>query len=142
MDGSGDGKRPSHKERAWDIPSLLPSVSLAGAVVVACLLGLVPALRTLSGGPSWSYHLAWDVAHGPFVIGLDALSACFLMPVLGLSILASVYGVDYLLPYHKTKSLAVAWLFFGGFFGGRVLVRVARTGLLFLTVWEAMSISA
>jgi formate hydrogenlyase subunit 3/multisubunit Na+/H+ antiporter MnhD subunit len=114
----------------------------AAGVVVACLAGLVPTLRTLAGGPPLSFSSAWDAAHGPFFVGLDALSAFFLVPVLGLSALAAVYGADYLLPYRATKSLGCAWFFFCAFVGGMALVLVARTTILFLMAWEVMSLAA
>jgi formate hydrogenlyase subunit 3/multisubunit Na+/H+ antiporter MnhD subunit len=142
MDGHGDGKDPAYVERAKHSPSPLPSACAAAVVVVACLAGLVPALLTVGGGPPLSLSLAWDAAHGPFVVGLDALSAFFLVPVLVLSALAAVYGADYLLPYRRSKSLAAAWLFFAAFVGGMVLVLLARTAVLFLVAWEVMSLSA
>jgi len=142
MDGSGHGKQAAHDERARALPSLLLSVCAAAAVVVACVVGLVPAVRALSGGPAPPVSLAWDATHGPFVVGLDALSAFFLVPVLGLSALAAVYGGSYLLPYRHAKSLTAAWFFFGAFVGGMVLVLVARTAVLFLMAWEVMSLSA
>jgi len=86
MDGSIDGKEPAHNERARDVLSLFSSVGMAGVAVVASLLGLVPTLRILTDSSPLSRTLSWDAAHGPFVIGLDALSAFFLVPVLGLSL--------------------------------------------------------
>ena len=53
---------------------------------------------------------------------MDALSAFFLLPVLGLSALAAVYGGDYLLAYRHEKSLGSPWFFFNLFVAGMVLV--------------------
>jgi formate hydrogenlyase subunit 3/multisubunit Na+/H+ antiporter MnhD subunit len=99
-------------------------------------------LRVLSGGQAESLRLEWDASHGAFSVGLDALSAFFLVPVLGLSALAAVYGGNYLLPYRGKKSLGTSWFFFSMLVAGMVLVVIARTALLFLLAWEVMSLSA
>src|ERR1035441_10070644 len=77
----------------------------AGAAALGCLLGLAQAWRVLLGGAAQGLRLNWDAAHGAFSIGIDPLSAFFLLPVLGLSALAAVYGGEYLLAYRQEKSL-------------------------------------
>jgi formate hydrogenlyase subunit 3/multisubunit Na+/H+ antiporter MnhD subunit len=114
----------------------------AGGALVGCVFGLPPALRVLLGGPPESLRLAWDAAHGPFLVEVDALGAFFLLPVLGLSALAAVYGADYLFAYRRHKSLGPPWFFFNLFVAGMVLVVLARTVLLFLMAWEIMSVAA
>lgn len=114
----------------------------AGGAVLGCLIGLIPSLRVLLSGEPVSLCLAWDASHGPFCVEVDALSAFFLLPVLVLSALAAVYGVDYLLAYQREKSLGSPWFFFNVFVAGMVLVVVARTALLFLVAWEVMSVAA
>lgn len=114
----------------------------AGAAVLGCLLGIVPAARVLLGGGSESLRVAWDAAHGAFSVEIDPLSAFFLLPVLLLSALAAVYGADYLLAYRKQKSLGSPWFFFNLFVAGMLMVLIARTALLFLVAWEMMSLSA
>jgi formate hydrogenlyase subunit 3/multisubunit Na+/H+ antiporter MnhD subunit len=114
----------------------------AGGAVVGCLLGLPPTLHVLLGGPAQSLQLDWDGSHGPFRVELDGLSAFFLLPVLGLSALAAVYGGAYLFAARHHKSLGWPWFFFNVFVGGMVLVLVARTALLFLVAWEVMSLAA
>ena len=114
----------------------------AAGTVVGCSLGMVPAIRVLLGGATESWHIAWDTVHGAFRVELDSLSAFFLVPVLGLSALAAVYGGDYLLAYRHKKSLGSPWFFFNVFVAGMVMVLVAGTGLLFLIAWEVMSVAA
>jgi formate hydrogenlyase subunit 3/multisubunit Na+/H+ antiporter MnhD subunit len=87
-------------------------------------------------------RLAWDAPHGDFSIGLDPLGAFFLLPVLVLSILAAVYGGNYLLAYRGRRSLAGPWFFYNTFVAGMVMVVLARTAFLFLVSWEVMSLSA
>jgi formate hydrogenlyase subunit 3/multisubunit Na+/H+ antiporter MnhD subunit len=114
----------------------------AGGAGLACLLGLVPTLRILCGGAAESLQLGWDASHGAFLVAIDALSAFFLLPVLGLSALAAVYGGPYLFAYRHEKSLGAPWFFFNLFVAGMVMVLVARTALLFLMAWEVMSLAA
>jgi hydrogenase-4 component B len=114
----------------------------AGGAALSCLVGLVPTLRVLLSGTPESLCLTWDAAHGAFCVEVDALGAFFLLPVLGLSALAAVYGSDYLLAYRYQKSLGSPWFFFNVFVAGMVLVVVARTAFLFLLAWEIMSLAA
>jgi hydrogenase-4 component B len=118
------------------------TVAGAGGAALGCLLGLAPTLRVLLGGPPESLRLPWDASHGAFCVAVDPLGAFLLLPVLGLSALAAVYGGDYLLAYRREKLLGGPWFFFNAFVAGMVLVVVARTAFLFLVAWEVMSVSA
>lgn len=114
----------------------------AGAAFLGCVLGLWPVFQGLLGGGVESFRLPWAVPGGEFYIRLDGLSAFFLIPVFGLSALASVYGGNYLLAYRQHKMLGVSWFFFNIFVAAMVLVVVARQALLFMMAWEIMSIAA
>ena len=142
MDVKDESARSAHSGQKRGSEGVFTTVCGAGVVVATCLLALIPTLRVLVGGSSLSVSLPWDVPHGDFSIGLDMLSAFFLLPVLVLSALAAVYGANYLLPYRGKKSLAASWFFFGTFVAGMIMVLIARTALLFLISWEAMSLSA
>jgi formate hydrogenlyase subunit 3/multisubunit Na+/H+ antiporter MnhD subunit len=122
-------------------PRVATALGASGAVL-GCLVGLAPTLRVLLGGTPESLRFAWDASHGAFCVEVDALSAFFLVPVLGLSALAAVYGGDYLLGYRHEKSLGSPWFFFNLFVAGMVMVVVARTAFLFLVAWEVMSLAA
>jgi hydrogenase-4 component B len=114
----------------------------AGGAALGCLIGLAPTLRVLWTDTPDSLCLPWDASHGAFWVEVDALSAFFLLPVLGLSALAAVYGGDYLLSYRHEKSLGSPWFFFNLFVAGMVMVVIARTTFLFLVAWEVMSVAA
>src|SRR5260221_10956551 len=102
--------------------ALVPSLCGVGVAIAVCALAMIPTLRVLGGGPPWSMRLAWDASHGEFAIGLDALGAFFLLPVLVLSPLAAVYGGSYLLAYRGRKSLGSSWFFYNTFVAGMVMV--------------------
>ena len=101
----------------------------AGGAALGCLIGLVPTWRVLVGGAPESLCLTWDASHGAFCVGLDELSAFFLLPVLGLSALAAVYGGNYLLGYRHQKRLGSPWFFFNVFVAGMVIGRDCADGL-------------
>jgi formate hydrogenlyase subunit 3/multisubunit Na+/H+ antiporter MnhD subunit len=113
-----------------------------GSTVLGCALGLIPALAGLAGGRTQELSLSWDPAHGCFHVGLDPLSAFFLVPIFGLSALAAIYGGGYLCGYRHEKSLGWPWFFFNLFVAGMALVVLARSALLFLLAWEIMSVAA
>lgn len=121
---------------------LLATTAAVICVVAGCALGLVAVTDTLATGSTDTLRFEWDRPHGPFVVGLDGLSAFFLLPVLVLSALAAIYGGAYLYEYRNRKSLGPVWFFFCTFVAGMVLVLIAHTAILFLLAWEVMSLSA
>ncbi len=125
------GRRPS-----------LASFLGAGSAVVGSLIAIIPAFEVLSNGLTESLRLKWNVPLGSFFIQIDPISAVFLMPILGLSAVAAVYGTEYLSSYREKKNLGVPWFFYNLLVIGMVLVVVARNGLLFLVAWEVMSLAS
>jgi hydrogenase-4 component B len=126
----------------WRSPRVSTAIAWAGAVA-GCVIGLVPTLRTLaSGGHALSLRWEWHVPIGAFGLGVDALSAFFLVPIFVLTALAAVYGGEYMQAYRGQRSLGAPALFFNLLAAGMVMVVVARNGLIFLMAWELMSLSA
>lgn len=142
MDITADHDRFTDAEQRGGTLSLLASMIGVCVTVVACAFALVPTLRVLGGGPDLVLRIPWDAAHGDFSIGLDALGAFFLLPVLVISAMSAVYGGYYLLAFRRKKSLGWSWLFFNLLVAGMVMVVLSRTALLFLMSWEVMSLSA
>jgi hydrogenase-4 component B len=118
------------------------SVLGAGAVVVAAVVGCIPAIQVLLGGPVEQFHFPWPVPFGEFFIELDPLSAWFLVPTLLLSALSAIYGVGYLRPWQGKRSLGPIWFFYGLLVLGMVLVLLARNAVLFLVAWELMAVAS
>lgn len=114
----------------------------AGGAVAGCLMALGPTYRVLLGETPEALNFAWDASHGMFRVGIDPLSAFFLLPILTLSALAAVYGAGYLLAYRREKLLGPPWFLFNGFVAAMVLVVIARSAVLFLMAWEVMSLAA
>ncbi len=94
------------------------------------------------GGATDASQRPWEVPYGSFSVALDPLSAWFVVPILGLSGLAAIYGAGYLDAYRGKKSLGAPWFFFNVLVASMVMVVVARNGVLFLVAWEVMSLAS
>jgi formate hydrogenlyase subunit 3/multisubunit Na+/H+ antiporter MnhD subunit len=114
----------------------------AAGPVVGLFLGLAPVLRAVSGAPIQSMHAAWNMPLGIISLGLDGLSAFFLIPIFGLGALAAIYGLGYLRPYRESRSLGASWFFYNALISSMVMLVLARSVLLFLLAWEVMSLSS
>ncbi|MBI5375443.1 MAG: hypothetical protein HZA77_08405 [Candidatus Schekmanbacteria bacterium] len=122
-------------------PITASGIGAAGAIA-GSVAGLFPASRILTGGSSESFHASWNIPYGSFNIGLDGLSAWFAAIILGLSIIAAMYGYRYLMAYREKKSLGTPWFFFNLLIASMLMVVIARNGILFLVAWEIMSLSS
>ena len=112
-----------------------------GSLVAGGILGLMAAIDILIGRGISGYHLNIKMPLGEFYIGLDPLSAFFLLTVVVLFILAGIYGYAYLKDTN-TKNVSVHYAFFNLELLGLILVVTARNGILFLMAWELVTISA
>ena len=122
-------------------PTAAQVAATAGAVA-ACAAGLVPAARSLAGAAPESLVLPWSAPLGSVHLGLDPLSAFFLVPLLALGALAAVYGRAYLAHAKGPSSPAVAAAALNGLLASMVLVVVARGAVAFLIAWEAMTLTS
>ncbi len=118
--------------------AIVLGVSGAG---VACLTGLGSALATLAGRVEGALVLPWSMPYGTFLIGLDPLSAFFLIPMFLLSGVAAVYALGYFKPW-KGRNPGRFWFFYNALIASMALVVLARNGVLFLVAWEAMSLAS
>ncbi|HPM79917.1 MAG TPA: proton-conducting transporter membrane subunit [Candidatus Anammoximicrobium sp.] len=115
----------------------------AATAVAGSAIALIPVVGVLVRGtslPEWSW--VWSVPFGSFTVGLDPLSAWFAAAILGLAILAAVYGAGYLVHDADRKSLGPPWLFFNLLVAAMLLVVTARNGMLFLVAWEGMALAS
>jgi formate hydrogenlyase subunit 3/multisubunit Na+/H+ antiporter MnhD subunit len=113
----------------------------AGSAVAGACLGLVGTLGTLGASPVL-LRRPWDVPYGEIALGLDALSAFFLLIVYGVGLAAAVYGAAYLAGEGTHRRLGPPWFFFNLLFASMVVVILARNGVLFLVAWEVMALSS
>jgi formate hydrogenlyase subunit 3/multisubunit Na+/H+ antiporter MnhD subunit len=109
-------------------------------VAVAAIACGIPAARVLVSGEPLALVLPWSVPGGALAIGLDPLSAFFLLPVAALSAITACYGVGYL--GDAARPLRVSWPAFDALVAGMLLVLIARNAVLFVVAWEGMSLAA
>ena len=114
----------------------------AGACVAGAALGLAPALQALSGADLAPLDLAWSVPGGRLALGIDSLSAFFLVPIFVLGAVTAVYGRAYLRREREPRLVGGAWLWFNTLVAAMVLVVTARNAVLFLVSWEAMALAS
>ncbi|MBN1906477.1 MAG: hydrogenase [Deltaproteobacteria bacterium] len=112
--------------------------------VASSILGAACAIfaagSALFCGYHTSIHMAWQIPFGSFYIGLDPLSAFFVVTISIVCAIAAIYGAGYLKSYSGRKKIGAAWCFYNLLFASMLLVVIARNGILFLIAWEIMSI--
>ena len=134
---------------AGGLVSLAVGRSPRGACLIgtaSALLGggmvLLQSLWVLVSGQSQSLRLAWPLPLGSANMEIDPLSAVFAVAIALVTMLAAVYGSEYLQTHAGRKNLGVSWFFFNLLTASMLLVVVARNGVLFLMSWELMSLAS
>lgn len=116
--------------------------TLFGVLVVAgSSLGIGTAAAVLRDGTTISTRIPSMLPGGEWVLGVDPLSAVFLIAILGVGALSAVYGIGYMRyddhvvpwPSHAFFALEVAAL---------SLVVCARSVVPFMGAWELMAIGS
>ncbi len=128
------------------VPSIVgrgraPALIAAALAVAGASVGSIPAARALVSGESSSFSHAWQIPFASFSVGLDALSALFLIPIFLLTALSAVYGYSYLRG-HGRDGAGASPFFFGILAASMAMVVIARNGMLFLISWEVMALSS
>lgn len=122
-------------------PRLATTLASSGAVG-SSVLGIIPVLQTLLGGPTVHVSLPWSLPLGGLSLELDPLSAFFLLPIHLLSALCAVYGHEYLKDYETRYSTGAAAALANGLVACMAVVCLARNALLFLVAWEGMALTS
>ena len=87
-------------------------------------------------------RLAWSLPFGSANMAVDPLSAVFAVVIALVTMLAAVYGSEYLRMHAGRKNLGVSWFFFNLLTASMLMVVAARNGVLFLISWELMSLAS
>jgi len=110
--------------------------------LAGCLLGLVGVWTYFSTGAVPPQSFPSPIPGIEFSVGLDGLSAFFLVPVLLVCGLASIYGLQYWPQSDRLPHARRLSFFLGLMTAAMALLVVANDGLLFLFGWETMAVSA
>jgi hydrogenase-4 component B len=119
-----------------------------GAIAGAAL-GLLVSIRVLVTGEVERMSGAWPMPGGGLHLEIDALSAFFLLPAFGLSVVTGIYGRSYLADgatggdggHDSGRGSAATWFYLNLLTAAMALVIAARDGLLFLLAWEIMALA-
>jgi formate hydrogenlyase subunit 3/multisubunit Na+/H+ antiporter MnhD subunit len=107
--------------------------------VAGSLVGLASAVRALCAGSTPDWQLAWPLPLGAVRLGLDPLSAFFLLPLFILGAACALYGRGYLGVRPRD---GFSWSFFNLLLLALALVFTARDAILFIMAWELMAVTS
>jgi len=111
-------------------------------MLAASAIGLTGATLILISGHSALFQLAWTLPFGQAEIGVDPLSAWFLLPIFLIPGCAALYARTYWHADHFPHNVRKMTFFFGLMAASMCAVVLARDGISFLFAWEIMAISA
>ncbi|MCX7024240.1 MAG: proton-conducting transporter membrane subunit [Spirochaetes bacterium] len=130
------------------IPGLfMPRASAWGQRIATCMvcLGVLAGLTGVGIGfihPDCTiYILPWQASRGALV-GIDALSAFFMVPILVMGGLGSIYGLSYWPQKRKARTAPKLQFFWGTLMAGMSLLVIGKNAMAFLLGWEIMALSA
>ncbi len=110
--------------------------------MAGCLLASISAIQVLVTGQSWEERLAAGILWADWSVGMDALSAVFVVPISIVVAAASWFSIGYLDGAHYLARRAKIVCWFHLLAASMLLVVTARNGLFFLMAWEGMSLAS
>lgn len=119
------------------------------ARVIGCLFaalgsvfGMAAGAYFLISGEILKFNLPLSLPGFNLAFNIDRLAAFFIVLAALISLIASIYAFGYLKHYEGKYNLGALGFFYNLFVASLFLVPAADNILLFLTVWELMSISS
>ena len=112
------------------------------SLISACGFGLASGILVLWSGHTFQVRLPWNVPLGEFWIGLDAVSAFFLIAVMILSLATGLFGYGYLRDSKQNKKISVHYFLFYLLILTNLMIIAAKNAVLFLMAWELMTVSS
>ena len=113
----------------------------AGLMALSMAVGLTGAGLRLLGAGDAAMVFQWQAAGGS-IVGVDALSAFFLVPIFLMGGMGSIYGLGYWPRRRYPRSGRTMEAFWGLLVAGMGLLVIARHAMAFLLGWETMALSA
>jgi formate hydrogenlyase subunit 3/multisubunit Na+/H+ antiporter MnhD subunit len=119
-----------------------PANRLFGLLMLAgAAFGTSAAVGVLRDGTTISTTIASGIPGGDWVVGVDALSAVFLIALLGVGAMSAVYGIGYM-RYDREMQAWPSHAFFALEVAALALVVCARSIVPFMGGWELMAIGS
>ncbi len=111
-------------------------------MALGSLAGVSGALIALLTPINQTFTIEWGLPFGPAMIGIDPLSAIFLLAIFTVTGCSAVYSVGYWPAAKHAHNIRRLTLFTGLLAASISVVVMARDGILFLLAWEVMALSA
>lgn len=108
---------------------------------IAAIAGLIGAGLGLRLDPYQIANFPWPAA-GNSIVGIDALSAFFLIPIFLMGGLGAIYSLGYWPQPRHPRNGRKLRLFWGLLTAGLALLVIGRHAMAFLLGWEIMALSA
>jgi hydrogenase-4 component B len=112
------------------------------AAVTGGLTAFIAGFQSLTCGVSWEVMRSWQIPLGSLHMGMDSLSALFVLLIGLLGALCAVYGIGYLGRGSGNRKIGMSWCWYNLLLAAMILVVLARDGFLFLFAWEVMTIAS
>jgi len=119
-----------------------PSVIAAAGAVIAAGLALPSAIGSLAGAAPVELAVAWAPPIDELRIGIDPLSAFFIVPLVLLGAICGIYGAVYLDDQRTRRWLAVPACFYNLLVAAMLLVLISRDAIGFIVAWEVMTLTS
>lgn len=129
---------------AWALRHRSGFAGLIGAAgcFAAAGLGLWGAGNCLLLRQFETRRLLWNVPHASMSIGLDSLTALFLLPLFVVGAMAALSALRRLPGDYAANRPYEHWLFLNFTLAGAALALVSRNAVLFLFAWELMTVAS
>lgn len=112
-------------------------------VLINAVLTSIPSIQAITGHIHTGSFLLHHIPGNEIKIGIDRLSAWFILIINFTSINGILFGKGYLKSYeHLKTNLNLHWIFYMLFHISMVWVCMIDHGIAFLVAWELMSISS
>lgn len=114
-----------------------------GMMVAGCVCGLTGVWQIFARSAEIEiFRCPTPIPGADFVLAADAISAFFLAPILLVTMLGSIYGLEYWKQTEHPQDGRKLRLFYGLMAASLAVLVLARNSVTFLVGWEGMAVSA
>lgn len=110
--------------------------------IFASLGGLLFAVSVLFSGHSLEFSIPYAFPLFSISFTIDKLAAFFIAIISLVAVFCSLYGIGYLKHFYKQYDIGVFGFFYHLFIASMMLVVSSANAILFLIVWEIMSVAS
>lgn len=114
----------------------------AAGCLAAAVFGIYGAGGCLLQGNLESRRLVWNLPYAALNVGVDSLSALFLIPLFLVGAVVALYALRRQPGDYAANRPHEHWLFLNFTLAGAALALVARNAVLFLAAWEIMTVAS